>query len=370
MDSSILRYISRTSSDIDSKVWFNRLRIFSSFRKEDKERLLLTTLSNDTRVATDSVEIRTLLMKQMFCSPSIQFRKMLALATSIELNSDNFINELMKSCRLFQTIPGTKDLERCFALNLLLYKAGLCPIMMFSFDTWKSVFVENDLIDLIELSTSFLYRLIDCPSFSDPDFGSPIGKGGYSEVFLSRDGHNVYKVPKNLAQLSFGGDEEFAISTLLGSSSIAVYIPKMLKYDAFNKILTREFIADGVSGFDLIKTAKDFWEKPIRIDQIKEIYDYACMQWERMGINLDIHPGNFLWSPSRKQWFFVDLGPMPKIGAEYFPRNDFKSYFQKIWIDLPRLMIDVPIRSVDISCDFVDLTSLMSEMVLFLEGVI
>ena len=92
-------------------------------------------------------------------------------------------------------------------------------------------------------------------------------------------------------------------------------------------------------------------------------YNIACAIYDTEGINFDIHPGNFIWSKSKKQWFLVDLGPMPRIGADYFPRKNFQEYFQKIWLDLHGLMITVPIRSLDIQMNpeqFSDIVSFIS----------
>ena len=39
---------------------------------------------------------------------------------------------------------------------------------------------------------------------------------------------------------------------------------------------------------------------------------------------------------------------MPMIGSNYFPRDDFELYVQKIWLDRPKLMKRVPIRSTQL----------------------
>lgn len=365
-----IRNISRKENYLPNrKIWFDRLRVFSLFKQEEKENILLRALFNDARLATDSLEIRSLLVESMLKKPSVQFEKMLHISMSRKLEVENFLRELVDMWSAFCQIPGTRVLERSFALNISLFCSGLCPLMMFSFDNWKNIGSEMDLIDLIELSTSFLYRLVDCSLPVGDESGKFLGSGGYSNVFLSQDAVTISKVPRNFAQFSFGADEEFAVSRLLEDSSVSAYIPKLVEYDPSTKIIKRSFINDGVDGVTLLKDPKSLLEDFVGLNQIKEFYLYACLLWDKFGINLDIHPGNFLWSPSHKQWFFVDIGPMPKIGAEYFPRNNFDLYFEKVWRDLLRLMVDVPIRSVDVAMDFAEIAPFRAKLSSFLKEI-
>lgn len=363
----VLQNISRgTDSLVDSKSWFNRLHAFSLFKQKERENILLRSLLNDTRLATDSLEVRTFLIESVLVQPSSQFREMLCLSQDKKLTEENFLSDLVDMWGAFCQIPGTKLIERSFALNVSLFNSGLCPLIMFSFDNWKNIDNERDLIDLIELSTSFLYRLVDYSSSDKNELGKFLGKGGYSNVFLSKDGKVVSKIPRNFAQFLFGADEEFAVSKLLEVSPVAQYVPRLLGYDSENRIISREFIDDGVDGVTMLKEQKQILEIPMMRNQLNEFYMYACYLWSKFGINLDIHPGNFLWSTKRGRWFFVDIGPMPKIGAEYFPRNGFDSYFKKVWCDLHRLMVDVPIRSVDVAVDFVEIAPLRGKLSDFL----
>jgi hypothetical protein len=100
-------------------------------------------------------------------------------------------------------------------------------------------------------------------------------------------------------------------------------------------------------GVDLLTTPA-FRNAPFAMDQLEDLYKVACDIYRADGINFDIHPGNIKWDDERGRWVLVDLGPMPVIGADYFPRNSFARYFRKIWLDLHHLMKAVPIRSLDI----------------------
>lgn len=47
---------------------------------------------------------------------------------------------------------------------------------------------------------------------------------------------------------------------------------------------------------------------------------------------LDVHPGNFVWEPNLKRWFFIDLGLIPYIGSDYYYKWDsFEKYYQHVW---------------------------------------
>lgn len=195
---------------------------------------------------------------------------------------------------------------------------------------------------LADLSTTYLYRLIDMPMIMK---GEVIGRGAYSDVVRVAN-NMVDKVPRNLASKSFASHDEFCASQYAAKSPLAPYIPRLVSYNPDTGVIRREYI-EGKSGFELLGD-KMFIVEPFGIDQIREIYEIVNEVYFKDGINFDIHPGNFKWDGGRRRWFLVDLGPMPAIGAEYFPRHSFEDYMKKIWFDLRQLMVDVPIRSLDI----------------------
>jgi len=197
--------------------------------------------------------------------------------------------------------------------------------------------------DLADLSTTFLYRLV--PMEQDSVAGTRMGTGAYSHVYLCDNG-TVLKVPRNLAARAFASHDEHVASLYAASSSLAPFIPKHFGYEEDTGIIRREFVP-GTMGIDLLATST-FREAPFALDQLEHVYKVACDIHRADGINFDIHPGNIKWNADAGRWMLVDLGPMPTIGADYFPRDGFARYFQKIWLDLHHLMKVVPIRSLDI----------------------
>ena len=247
------------------------------------------------------------------------------------------------------TTPGFKPWERAAALNVWLAEEGMCPLVHFAFERWFEIGsygrpLPADIVDdLADLGTTFLYRLV--PVEQGAVTGTRMGTGAYSHVYLCDDG-TVLKVPRNLAARAFANHDEHMASLYAASSRLASFIPKHFGYQEDTGIIRREFVP-GTMGVDLLITP-EFRDAPFALGQLEHVYKVACAIYQADGINFDIHPGNIKWNADAKRWVLVDLGPMPVIGADYFPRDDFARYFQKIWLDLHNLMKTVPIRSLDI----------------------
>lgn len=331
---------------------FNKMALFGKvLTEQQREHLLVAALYNDLRLYEDAVDVRVSHIQRMF---SLQKDALTGKFSKVKLDlpitRDNWQEQITEAHQQLLLIPGTKPFERSFVLNVWLYRSGFCPLVRYAFDQWHELDAsplnaKKNIENIADLSTTFLYRLVPVTeAITTPNL---LGAGAYSNVYASDDGLSIYKVPRNLASRDFASQEEFEASNYALNSGFTPYLPKLLSYDQTTGVIQRELIR-GTTGFKLLGS-EAFVKEPYALDQIKDIHSVACDIFHKDGINFDIHPGNMMWADDRHQWVIVDLGPMPTIGAEYFPRDNFKNYFQKIWLDLYGLIVDVPIRSLDIN---------------------
>ena len=346
---------------------YESMSLFGKFlTREQRKNILITTIYNDLRLYEDDPQKRCDLVKSIWENIN---KKSIHYLDKIDIypSKHNWRDQIIFISKELSKIPGTKPLERSILLNIWLCKSGLCPLVRFAFDQWYEIDQSNKenslkiIEHLVDLSTNFLYRLV---TIDVEDFGGDrIGSVAYSNVFYIKETQSVIKVPKNLASQDFAADQEYLASLYITKTNLNKYVPELLSYRKDKKVIERQYIK-GKTGFELLTEKKELFDLQNVITQLREIYKESCYIYEKDGINFDIHPGNMIWSDEQKQWFLVDLGPMPQIGAEYFPRDSFENYFQKIWLDLPRLMVEVPIRSLDISIEEAQLLKLQEDVLI------
>jgi hypothetical protein len=330
---------------------FDRMSLLGGLSPPQQEHLLLATLYNDLRLFEDDAQARENRIRQLFSSEKQSITgKFCGIKLNLPITRRNWRQQITKANEMLQTVPGTKLFERSFVLNSWLVRSGLCPLVRFAFDQWYELGSfpgkESPILEsVVDLSTTYLYRLIPVQEAVTTD--NKIGGGAYSNVYKSSDGKSVYKVPKNMAAFRFASQDELKASLFAAQTDLAQFLPALIGYNPHTGVIEREFIA-GQTGFQMMKTGASLSLLPAP-EQLEKIHRTASDIYARTRINFDIHSGNMIWSEEKDRWVLVDLGPMPKIGAEYFPRGKFESYFQKIWVDVHRLMIDVPIRSLDIN---------------------
>jgi hypothetical protein len=328
---------------------FGRLSLYGTLSADTQEKLLQAAAYNDLRLVTDDPDLRN----QQAVSLVRRARDLSGpggrLEAKIPLTRDDWRSQVTAASEQLLTTPGFKPWERGAALNYWLAAQGACPLVHFAFERWFDIGSYGRELppeiadDLADLSTTFLYRLVpDTPVRAE---GRLIGAGAYSHVYLGDDG-TALKVPRNLAGRAFAAAEEHAASLRAADSGLAPFIPVHLGFDEDSGVIRREFIP-GTMGPDLL-ARREFREAPFELGQLERLYVTACEIYRADGLNFDIHPGNIKWDDGNGRWVLVDLGPMPVIGADYFPRDSFARYFRKIWLDRRRLMETVPVRSLDI----------------------
>jgi hypothetical protein len=328
---------------------FGRLALSGSLPPHQQERLLLAAAYNDLRLFVDDPALR-----QQQAVRLLDYARELAspggeLSVGVRVPRDGWRAEIVAASEQLLTTPGFKPWERGAALNVWLAREGLCPLVHYAFERWFEIgsygrrLPAEIVDDLADLSTTFLFRLV--PVDEALVAGTRMGTGAYSHVYLCGDG-TVAKVPRNLAARAFASQDEHAASLHARDSGLAPFMPAHLGFDEDTGIIRREFVP-GIMGADLL-VMPGFRDAPFAIDQLEHLYEAACEIYRADGINFDIHPGNIKWDGNGERWVLVDLGPMPVIGADYFPRNNFARYFRKIWLDRHHLMKAVPVRSLDI----------------------
>jgi len=263
------------------------------------------------------------------------------------MRSNNYLRKLSEIEKILLTFQLDKW-ESSVVLNIWLARNNLCPFLRFAFDQWYDIPQENNystIHSLIEFSTVYLYRLTQINKqiiahsihFAD---------GSHNSIFLIKKTDRIEKIPRSVAAEYFINDQEVKITKILFKSALKKYIPDLLGYDKATKIITRQYII-GKTGHKLLTT--NFFDKNTEATKnLKKFFDLYKRVARKLGIKLDIHPGNFVWSKEKQQWFLVDTGPIPEIGSNYFPLDSFKSYFQKIWIERHLRIKKLPIRSVDL----------------------
>jgi len=265
----------------------------------------------------------------------------------VSLKSNNYLKKLLEIEEILQIFQLNKW-ESSVILNIWLARNNLCPFLRFAFNQWYDISQKNNhspIPSLVEFSTVYLYRLAQINKRVNVH-GIHLTNGSHNSLFLIKKTERIEKIPRSVAAGYFINDQEVKITKILFKSALKKYIPDPLGYDKITKIITRQYIT-GETGHELLAT--NFFDKNTEaIKDLKKFFDLYKKVVRKHRINLDIHPGNFVWSKEKQQWFLVDTGPIPSIGSNYFPLNSFKSYFQKIWIERYLRMKKLPIRSVDL----------------------
>lgn len=346
---------------------FNRLSLFNVCSDQIQKKIFLATCCNDLRFvkiseqqkeflevlrtwvhSTEKRAIKDVLyfLKQHYNVESKIFQ------TSISIESTNWLEVISEQLSSLSNLY-TEDLWTQSVLrNFFLFFNGLCPFLNFAFGVWQ--WEDHSLLktfDLAELSTSYLYRLAPTQYHSTNNKSKVIrGEGAYCFISLEESQTHsssiINKIPKNLAAEAFVNKQEALILDKLSLTPLHEHIPTLTDYDRYSGILSRNYI-QGALGHELLGTSF-FQNNNKSLKSLEKVYTLLKKYAKLLDVNLDIHPSNFIWSIELKTWFLIDLGPMPKIGSDYFPEDSFENYFKEIWLERYGKMKSEPIRSVDL----------------------
>lgn len=341
---------------INSKVVFNQLNYFSQLDKVAKLEIFKVCCKNNFRYLKNSSKnnkelLEAILRIHDFKKSHINVLEKLLKKYNIDLiiiNKNNWLEKIVEINKNLLEINSNKW-EASTILNILLVRNNLCPLLHFGFNKWYDISEKNstsDIFALIEFSTVYLYRLALINNKISITNGVHLVNGSHNSIFFNEMKDRIIKVPTSIAAKYFLNDQEIKVTKLLLKTSLKKYIPNIISFRNKTGIITRQYIS-GKTGHELL--AINFFAKnPKAIKELKIIFNLYQTFTIKTKIKLDIHPGNFIWSAEKEKWFFVDSGPIPLIGSEYFPLDSFEKYFKKIWIQRYERMRKFPIRSVDL----------------------
>jgi hypothetical protein len=323
---------------------FDRLQLFGRCDEATQERLLRTAIRNDLR----SVGLSNARSVDSTLEANDRLVRSLNGPSPIELTADTWIGALIR----FSNRLATQGLDRVslsVAHSAFLVEHGLCPLVNYAFGDWHgpSVIAEGPCAfrRLAELSVCYLLRLV--PRAGPPPAGELIGQGAYSHVFRDKSDPGVaQKIPWNVAGHAFMNGLEARFLELLTDTPLGEHVPKLFSYEPVFGVLRRSYVP-GDLGSDLLTTGG--LRNSDQIAALKLFYLRVTSTCQSLGVAVDIHPANMVWSVALQRWFLVDAGPVPVIGADYYPQHDFEAYFQKVWIERVERMRTTPVRSVDLS---------------------
>ena len=351
------RYHRLMKIECSTKNLFSHLSIFGELNEKAKLDIFKVSCSNNFRYLRLPNSSQKQALKHILRANRLQdivlFEEILEriggmLNYDVSLKSNNYLKKLLEIERILQTFQLGKW-ESSVILNIWLARNNFCPLLCFAFDKWHDISKNNDcslIASLVDFSTVYLYRLAPINRLVNVH-GVHFADGSHNSLFLIKENEQIKKVPRSIGAKSFINDQEIRITKLLLKSALKKYVPYLIGYDKITKVITRQYIT-GKTGHELLAT--DFFNKSTEaIDDLKIFFDLYKKTMKRLGIKLDIHPGNFVWSEKEQKWFLVDTGPIPLIGSDYFPLNSFEMYFQKIWIERHKRMKEMPIRSVDLN---------------------
>ncbi|MCO6679214.1 hypothetical protein KJY99_11580 [Cutibacterium avidum] len=224
----------------------------------------------------------------------------------------------------------------------VLFRHSWVPLLQFAFGGWHSLDDAAGVIRAAELSTTYLLRMIPVPCQAPSTHAIEVGSGAYSVVW--RDGSVAYKVPCNVAGREFAVQQEARVLAAL-NGLVPDYVPAFHSYDSGRGQLIREYL-EGPTGHDcLVLGDPDLSDGGLKVAALRVAHSALFTAQESLGVRLDLHPGNFVWSDDR--WVLVDAGPVPYIGSWYYGIGDFDGYFTEVWSRRLLNMREMPVRSVD-----------------------
>lgn len=325
---------------------YDKMALFRDIGDKNKKLLFFVSIYNDMRFLESDKFTRFESIKKLIDKYPGLIYPLNEGHWLLPITETNWKKSIFEANKKLAAMPEINLLMKSFILNRWLSFHGLCPFVHYAFSKWVDIRNISTVIDLAELSTTYLYKLIANEFSFSENSGEFIGEGAYGKVYLTKDKKSILKYPKNMAALKFMHNLEISVYDISIDLPLIKYLAPIISFDVRNSIIEKKYI-EGVSGWELLEN-ESFRKNPYGVKQLKEIYKEACGIYFRKKINIDIHPGNFQWNHIESKWYLIDYGSMPEIGADYFPRDSFENYFKKIWLDLHQLIKDEPIRSLDI----------------------
>ncbi|MFH0956052.1 MAG: hypothetical protein V1801_02460 [Candidatus Falkowbacteria bacterium] len=339
-----------------TKELFSYLSIFGELNAKTKLYIFKTSCRNNFRYLQSPNQNQVQLFKHILETNTIwdnAYLEEMNVKANIKLvctslNNINYLKKILETEKFLLQTNRFDKWKASIILNTWLVRNNLCPFLRYAFDQWYNISKDNaqlQIPSLIEFSTAYLYRLSGIKN-KIITRGVYLADGAHNSLFLFKKNEIIKKIPKSIGAKHFINDQEIKVTKSLRESALKEYIPRLISYNKTTKVITREYIR-GKTGHELLKF--NFFNNIKAIEDLKRFFKLYKKTRNKLKINLDIHPGNFVWSKGKKKWFLVDTGPIPLIGSKYFPLSSFERYFRKIWIERHKRMKEAPIRSVDLN---------------------
>jgi hypothetical protein len=243
--------------------------------------------------------------------------------------------------------PGADRWTRTFTLSAVLARAGNLPVAGYAFGGWQLPADQppdaDQLAALLELATCYLYRLVPVSAPRFDRAGPVVGAGAYCEV--RRQGGAAVKGARNLAAAAFLLEQEALVLRLLSGTAAGEFLPRYLGWDPRRRLLRREYVP-GPTGHELLRSGA-FAREPELADGLRPVHAAFARELTRLGLTLDLHPQNFVRHEREHRWVLVDVGPVPRIGFDYYDLHAFPRYLRATWERRLERMRTEPIRSLD-----------------------
>ena len=330
----------------------SRLALYEHCASAERTRILRAAVHNDLRAfAEDEVSSLRRLMQQegdwkKLCTAFLSSYG-LVLEPQHDVPHTQWGHELCSWSR-YLADSGLDQAAQAVGRAVWQVLHGLCPLLNFAFGRWHAPpFTENTALAyqrLAELSVTYLFRLV--PVEPAVPFEKSIGQGAYSWIVRhDQRQRSVLKIPRNLAAQAFVNEMEAQAMRVLLDSPLAPHVPPLRAFFRASAVIERDFV-EGCTGDHILRSGAALSET--QVAALQEFYIRARRASQTHGIALDLHPGNIIWGEQCGRWVLVDLGPVPDIGRDYYPFDDFEHYLQIVWLERCERMRTVPVRSVDI----------------------
>lgn len=325
------------------KTMLDRIKSYINISEIDKKKIFLAATKNDIRYNNDKKQIVEF---KFINDTEVDFEMVEKYLGKNNLIVDKEIRDLFNDIKelKYTVLKKTQnEVIQSIIINFVLYKNNYCPLLNFAFDIWlyKKEFSEKTFLEQIDLSTTYLYRLVKVENETfDYD---KTAKGAYSYIHIDFGKGILEKEPKNLAAKLFANKDEVDTMKYLSGTDLKCNIPKLIGFDDSKGTIKKQYVHGKLGHELLMENLLD----DVKIKKLKILYNNIIDIALKNNINLDIHPSNFVWNEKENQWYLIDLGLVPQIAYEYYPQN-FDEYLNKIWIERLERMKKFPIRSVNI----------------------